>query len=91
MICHLRTLRTAQGLSQCQLAGLARSSERAVRKLERGDLDGLRVGTLIRLAGALGVGAADVLPVLGSVLPGREVTERPRTVVQSPEKDPDLA
>lgn len=49
---HLRQLRTARGLTQSQLAGLARTSKPFISNLERG-LTTPTLGMLLRLAEAL--------------------------------------
>lgn len=65
-----RAWRLHRGLSQQALAGLARSTPEAVRVVERGAVEHLQLGTLLRIAAALEVGPADLLPVLGPVRGG---------------------
>ncbi len=67
-----RRFRLEAGLTQAQVAGLARSTNEAVRRIERGEIVHVQLGTLLRIAGVLECGAADLLPVL------RAVRERPK-------------
>jgi len=64
---HIIAYRAAAGLTQVQLAGVARTTARAVRQAERGDIMGMTLGTLLRISSALECGAADLFPVLGAV------------------------
>ena len=67
VVSHLRAYRHEAGMSQLMLAGLARTTGRAVRAFELGDITTHQIGILIRIAAVLECGAADIMPVLGSV------------------------
>ena len=65
---RVRDIRLARGLTQVQLAGLIGTNLDAIRKAERGYLAQLRTTSVVRLANALGCGAADLFPILGARL-----------------------
>jgi transcriptional regulator with XRE-family HTH domain len=58
---RLRQVREQKGLTRYRLAQLSGISKEGVNKLERGDADP-RLSTLLKLAAALGVAPADLLP-----------------------------
>ena len=62
----LGRLMAAAGLRWCDLASRSGCSEGALRRLaaETSVPDGLRIGTLLRVAAALGAAPAEVLPIL---------------------------
>lgn len=51
---NLKLTRISQGLTQEQLRQRAKVGLSTIVKLERGDIDGIRVGTLKKIASALG-------------------------------------
>jgi transcriptional regulator with XRE-family HTH domain len=57
----IRTLREGKGLFQKDLAKSAKLPIRTIGRIERGEVD-VRLSTLTRIAGALGVSAKDLLP-----------------------------
>lgn len=61
---RLKELRTSQGLTMIALAVKAQTTIDVVRKAERGYLLQMKTSTVIRLAVALDVGAADIFPIL---------------------------
>ncbi len=61
-------IRRMRGLTQIRLAAVIGTNVETVRKAERGYLAQLRTSTVIRFAVALGVGPADLWPVLGARL-----------------------
>ena len=65
---NLRELREAAGLTQVQLAGIVATSPQIISKCEHGRVLQVRSSMLIRVANALGVGAADIWPIFGSKL-----------------------
>jgi transcriptional regulator with XRE-family HTH domain len=62
---HLRELRTARGLTQAQLANLARTSKPFISNLERG-LTTPTLGMLLRLAEALERRPSDLMKIFDS-------------------------
>ena len=67
VVSHLRAYRDQAGLTQGQLAGLARVNVRQIRAAERGFIMATRVASLIRIAAVLDCGLADIWPALGAV------------------------
>jgi transcriptional regulator with XRE-family HTH domain len=65
---NLIHLRRARGWNQTKMSGESGVSLLTLRKAERGYLLDLRIDTIVKLANALGVGAADIFPALGSRL-----------------------
>lgn len=61
---RVRALRVARGLSMVALAGLARTTIETVRACERGRVLGAQLGTLMRVANALGVSVGECFPLL---------------------------
>jgi len=62
---NLRRARARSGLSQTQLAKAAGISHSEIYRLEAGTREP-RLGTLIRLGGAMGIDGADLLEGLGT-------------------------
>jgi transcriptional regulator with XRE-family HTH domain len=58
---NLKTLRTRRGLSQADLAGLAKLDQTAISRLELG-LREPRISTVISLANALDVPGSELIP-----------------------------
>ena len=75
---HARAFRAQAGLSQVVLALYSDCALETLRKLERGDAEGMRIETVIRIAAALGVPPSDLVPALGVVTPPEQVTNRRR-------------
>jgi transcriptional regulator with XRE-family HTH domain len=71
---HLRELRTARGLTQAQLADLARTSKPFISNLERG-LTTPTLGMLLRLAEALHRRPSEMMKIFDRV---RHVAPRSR-------------
>lgn len=61
---RVRELRLMRGHSQIRLAMIVGTTVGTIRKAERGYLAQLRVTTVLRIANALDVGAADIFPIL---------------------------
>jgi transcriptional regulator with XRE-family HTH domain len=66
-VAPLRRLRLAHGFSQLQVAAGAGISLKTLQKIERGDVAGVKLWTVIRLAGALGCRAVDLVPAFLAV------------------------
>ena len=64
---HARAFRARSGLTQVVLALYSDCALETLRKLERGDVEGMRVETVVRIAAALGVSPSDLVPALGDV------------------------
>ena len=64
---HVRAFRAQAGMTQVVLALYSDCALETLRKLERGDVEGMRVETVIRIAAALGVSPSDLVPALGAV------------------------
>ncbi len=64
---HARAFRCQAGLTQVVLALYSDCALETLRKLERGDVEGMRIETVIRIAAALGVPPSDLVPALGIV------------------------
>ena len=64
---HCGAYRSEAGLTQVQVAGLARTTAGAVRRCDRGEIMFMEVGILIRVSAVLECGVADLFPVLGPV------------------------
>ena len=64
---HARAFRARSGLTQVVLALYSDCALETLRKLERGDVEGMRVETVVRIAAALGVSPSDLVPALGAV------------------------
>ena len=62
-----RAFRTQSGLTQVVLALYSDCALETLRKLERGDAEGMRIETVMRIAAALGVPPSDLVPALGAV------------------------
>jgi transcriptional regulator with XRE-family HTH domain len=60
----LERIRQSRGLSQVQVAALAGVSVQTVHRIEGTGLAGLQLGTLIRVADALGVAPVELVPGL---------------------------
>jgi len=71
---HLRELRTARGLTQAQLADLARTSKPFISNLERG-LTTPTLGMLLRLAAALNRRPSELIKIFDR---GRPVSPKSR-------------
>ena len=71
---HARAFRTQSGLTQVVLALYSDCALETLRKLERGDVEGMRIETVMRIAAALGVRPSDLVPALGVVTPPEKVT-----------------
>ena len=61
----LRAIRQERGLSQVKVAAAAGTSVRTVQKIEHGQLARLELGSLVKVALALGVAPVDLVPGLG--------------------------
>jgi len=85
---RVRELRLSQGWRLVDLAASAGVSLEVVRRAERGELLGLRCDSLLRISLALGVGAADLYPVLSPVLDRRR-RSGPRRRIQRVDGMPD--
>ncbi len=66
-VARVRRIRLSQGLSQVQVAGWAGISLKTLQKIERGDIDRVRVWTFVALAGVLGCRAVDLVPAFLAV------------------------
>ena len=75
----LRALREQRGLRQIDVASLARVDPKVVRRIDRGQVMGVQMRSLIRVAAALGVSPVDVIPAL-AVVPK---LEKQRAAVQA--------
>jgi transcriptional regulator with XRE-family HTH domain len=64
---HARAFRARSGLTQVVLALYSDCALETLRKLERGDVEGMRLETVMRIAAALGVRPSDLVPALGTV------------------------
>ncbi len=62
---NARRLRRATGLSREALAVRAGTALETLRRLELGLVVGMKIETLMRIAGALGVAPVDLLPDVG--------------------------
>jgi transcriptional regulator with XRE-family HTH domain len=62
-----RAFRAQAGMTQVVLALYSDCALETLRKLERGDVEGMRVETVVRIAAALGVSPSDLVPALGAV------------------------
>ncbi len=65
----------AYGLRRVQLAAAAGVNLKTIRKLCTGDVAGMKIGTLYRIASALGVAASDLVPRLAR--PSRRTPAHP--------------
>ncbi len=54
----------AHGIRRVDLAALAEVDLKVIHRLCRGDFDGMKIGTLTRVARTLGVAPADLVPAL---------------------------
>jgi len=54
----------AHGIRRVDLAAIAGVDLKVVHRLCRGDFDGMKIGTLTRVARSLGVAPADLVPAL---------------------------
>ena len=64
---HARALRARLGLTQTGAAFASSCALETFRKLEKGDVDCMRIETVIRIASALEVSVADLIPRLREV------------------------
>jgi len=62
----LRDHRLSVGLSMTALAAFAGVSIGTVRRIERGDIAHIRIGSLIMVCACLGLSGADALPILSA-------------------------
>ena len=73
----LPRLLAARGIRRVELAAAAGVGCRTINRICQGNVKGMRIGTLCRVASALGVAPADLAPELagglqeGSALPSR--------------------
>jgi transcriptional regulator with XRE-family HTH domain len=65
-------------MTQVVLALYSDCALETLRKLERGDVEGMRVETVIRIAAALGVSPSDLVPTLGIVTAPEKAPNRRR-------------
>lgn len=63
---HLDELRRAYGMRWAELAAVSRVTVKRLRQIDTGRIDRLQVGTLMRVALALGVKCSDVMPLLAA-------------------------
>ena len=75
---HARAFRSQAGLTQVVLAVYSDCALETLRKLGRGNVDGMRVETVIRIAAALGVSPSDLVPTLGIVTSPENAPNRRR-------------
>ncbi len=75
---HARAFRVQSGLTQVVLALYSDCALETLRKLERGDVEGMRVETVVRIAAALGVPPSDLVPALGVVTSPENAPNRRR-------------
>lgn len=75
---HARAFRARSGLTQVVLALNSDCALETLRKLERGDVDGMKVETVMRIAAALGVSPSDLVPALGFVTATEKAPNRRR-------------
>ncbi len=70
---HLRALREERGLPMAAVSRLAWLDQDTVRRVERGQVLGMQVSTLVRVAAALRCKPVDIVPGLAAVprVPGR--------------------
>jgi transcriptional regulator with XRE-family HTH domain len=61
---HARELRIRRGQSQIDLASRSGVALETIRKLERGEVVGMKIETLLRISAALEAIPSEVLPVL---------------------------
>jgi DNA-binding Xre family transcriptional regulator len=54
----------ARGIRRVDLSAIAGVDLKVIHRLCRGDFDGMKIGTLTRVAGALGVAPSDLVPAL---------------------------
>jgi transcriptional regulator with XRE-family HTH domain len=80
---HARAFRARSGLTQVVLALYSDCALETLRKLERGDVEGMRVETVIRIAAALGVPPSDLVPALG-IVTAREKAPNQRRGLEIP-------
>ncbi|MBC8188437.1 MAG: helix-turn-helix transcriptional regulator [Proteobacteria bacterium] len=64
---HARSLRAHAGLTQVVLALYSGCALETLRRLERGDVEGMKMKTVMRIAAALGVPPAELVPALAVV------------------------
>jgi transcriptional regulator with XRE-family HTH domain len=75
-VCRLAEARQAAGLERRELAARAGVTYRTVAEIERGErLEGLSLGTVVRLAHALGLAGVELWPGL-EIRPGGERAPR---------------
>ena len=67
---YVREFRLAEGLTLHQLSGLARVGHRSMQRAEWGEIMSVNVGSLLRIANALGVSVSDCFPILGPTQAG---------------------
>ena len=63
----LRALRDERGLRQIDVAAKARVDPSVVKRIDRGQIMGMKMRSLIRVAAALRVSPVDVIPALAVV------------------------
>ena len=63
----LRALRDQRGLRQIDVAAMAGVDPQVVERIDRGQIMGMKMRSLIRVAAALGVSPVDVIPGLAAV------------------------
>ncbi len=58
-------LREDRGWTLVQVAAAAQTTPRTVSRIERGDIAGMSIALLFRVAGTCGVSLVDLVPVMG--------------------------
>jgi len=77
---NTRKIRRTTGLSREALAVRAGTALETLRRLELGLVVGMKIETLMRIAGALGVAPTDLLPDLGCAVKPEAVPPKRRRV-----------
>lgn len=67
-------------MSREVVAARAGTALETVRRLDRGEVASMKIETLLRLAAALGVPPAELLPDLGAVIASEQVPPRRRRI-----------
>jgi transcriptional regulator with XRE-family HTH domain len=87
---HARAFRARSGLTQVVLALYSGCALETLRKLERGDVEGMRVETVMRIAVALRVSPSELVPALGILAGPEDVSGRRRRETALPWRRPVL-
>ena len=75
-VCRLAELRAAHGLRLEEVAAASGCGERTLRRLEAGELAGAKALTLMRVAFAVGVSVAELVPAFAASPPRPGLIQR---------------